>query len=88
LKESRSLQGPGFIGVIEMRLAIVANRIPLFVDDSGRVVVLGISGPLVFEVDLLGIPNDDGAFMSKSDIARPERSDAGASMLKEWCYVL
>ena len=77
-----TFQRPGLVGVIQERLAVVADGLAVAVDDEGRVVILGRGGPLGCNIDLLGIPDDDDTVVLERRGTGPERGDARARGLK------
>lgn len=78
----RALERPSLVGVIQMGLAVVGHRLAVAVDGNGRVVVLGVRGPVERRIYLFGVSNDDSAVMLESCVSSPERADACAGFLE------
>jgi hypothetical protein len=78
-----SLKSPCLVRVIQMRLPVVGYSLAIAVDSDDRIVVLGTRRPLRGRVNLLWIPNRDGAVVFERGGAGPERSNAGARWLEK-----
>lgn len=82
-----TLQSPGLIGVIEVRLAIVGHRLTIAVDSNSRVVILGVRGPVECRIYLFGVANDDKAVMLEGRVSSPKRANPGAAFFEIGRYM-
>lgn len=82
--EARPLESPSLVGVVEVRLSIMTDRVAILVDDNGGVKILGGCRPPMCDVYLFRIPYHQFGIILESGCSSPDRSDAGASRFEEW----
>lgn len=82
-----TLQSPSLIGVIEVHFAIVGHRLAIAVDSNGRVVILGVRGPVERRIYLFGIANDDIAVMLEGRVSSPKRANPRAAFFEIGRYM-
>lgn len=83
IKPLVSLKRPCLICVVEEAFPVVGYCFAIFVDYDGRVVVLGASGPLIGNIDLLRVANNYVAIVLESGRASPKGGDSGARGLEK-----
>ena len=72
-----TLKSPRLVGVVEVGFPVVADCLTIRVDDNGRVVILGIAWPVICNVYLFGVANDDITFILEGSSPCPERTNSG-----------
>lgn len=72
-KEAIPFKRPSFVGVVQMGLPEMGNIVAVRTYHDGGVEVLGRRGPLVGNVSLFRVPDDNVAVMLQGGGASPER---------------
>lgn len=83
LVESGSLESPSLVGIVQVRLSIMTDRVSILVDDDCRVEVLRGSRPPMRNVYFFWIANNQFCIILESSGSGPNRSNASTSRLEE-----
>ncbi len=78
-----SLQSPRLVSVVQLRLPVMRDVLPVGPHDYGRVIVLWVGRPLVRDVGLLREADGDVTVVLKGSGAGPEGGNARGRGLKE-----
>ena len=79
----RIFQCPRLVCVVEVCFPIVRDRLTLFVYEYQRVIVFWGCRPVVRHVDLLRVPDGNGAVVLQGCRSSPERRNTRLRRLKE-----